>query len=638
MYKLLLIFWFALTIDVAAKATTGMGLVQTAQEPQQEFNELMRRSNQAILSNSQKQALFNLSEAESLLPQLTNTLSTAQAELALAYAQLGRTDKAMFYQQQATSISRSKLGLPINNLNLLAQSYILTNNSNGLQNMFDKVLKSAPQSQQRPLKIAYVNSLFGVDENVKAANLLTELYSDTPMSASEQAEVLSLLLINSIKLNQPQLLAQYYRELEDLKVISSPVMLLAKGMYLEQLQQYLSASKNYHVLWSAFRNGKREIVYLDGLLQLAQLKSKQLLKDSADYFFGQLYKAIPKPVATSAIGIRYLKYHQAHLNRFNVASSKGLNSVLLAKDSLYRNELVALTKELSYRYKIEKDKQKAALLQQQRDLQALRYAKNKQRTTWIIACLGLLLFSGAILIYFLYHRRQQAKKLHRVEMERLKQLHRTEVIKTLSASQEEERWRIADQLHDEVGSMISVARLNLSLNPLKQEDISVEKLETANRILANLADTVREMSHQLMPVAIRQYGLIKSIEQLITDINTSGKIYIEHLIHGFGDLSKYPEDFQVSFYRIVQELFQNVVKHAKATNAIFQLVEHPDSINLYIEDNGRGMTDDAGKKGGKGISLLAHRIDYYEGKISIEGEPGKGTLIMIDIPTLHMKS
>ncbi|MFA6276280.1 MAG: hypothetical protein WC622_06000 [Pedobacter sp.] len=134
------------------------------------------------------------------------------------------------------------------------------------------------------------------------------------------------------------------------------------------------------------------------------------------------------------------------------------------------------------------------------------------------------------------------------------------------------------------------------------------------------------MSSQLMPISIYQYGLINSIEQLINDINTSGKIYIEHLIYGFDDLSKYPEDFQVSFYRIVKKIFQNIIKYAKATNVIFQLIEHPDSINLCIENNGKG----------KRIGLLSNRINYYEGKISIEKQPDKGTLIVIDIPTQRM--
>lgn len=146
------------------------------------------------------------------------------------------------------------------------------------------------------------------------------------------------------------------------------------------------------------------------------------------------------------------------------------------------------------------------------------------------------------------------------------------------------------------------------------------------------------MSHQLMSVIIRKYGLINSIEHLINGFNTSGKIHIEHLIYGFDDLSKYPEDFQLSFYHIVQKIFQNIIEHTKATNAIFQLIEHPDSINLCIENNGKEINSDIYNCNVKKVGLLPDRIDYYEGKISIERQHGEGMLIVIDIPTQHMIS
>ncbi|MFD0939688.1 sensor histidine kinase [Pedobacter boryungensis] len=146
------------------------------------------------------------------------------------------------------------------------------------------------------------------------------------------------------------------------------------------------------------------------------------------------------------------------------------------------------------------------------------------------------------------------------------------------------------------------------------------------------------MNQQLMPVVIRKYGLIICIEQLIKVINTSGKIYIEHLIYGFDDLSKYSEDFQIAFYQLVQKLFQNIVKHTKATNAIFQLIEHPDSINVYIEDNWKEITNDREECDAKRITSLSNRIDYDNVKISIERQLGEGTLVVIDIPTQHMIS
>ncbi|WP_182923575.1 tetratricopeptide repeat-containing sensor histidine kinase [Pedobacter planticolens] len=636
MYKLLFLILLSLFVNTIVFSQTP-SVDKSSNYQSISFDQLIAKFNSVRTTKNNAKALTYLAQAEDLLVNFKDdNLTNAQTELATAFAKAGDTEKAKIYQQKALAVSRGKpSAVSIANLKKLAKSYVILNDTLGMQIMFEKAINLAPQHNKRPIKIAYVNSLFGVDENVKASTLLTELYSDTPLSTAERAEILTLLLINSLKLNQLQHLDKYYQELAQLKPAQTATYFLAKGMYLEHKNQYTNALKNYHPLFLAFKAGKREVVYLDGVLQLAQLTSKQLKKDSATYLFNLVANALNKPLKSTAIGIRYLKLYQVHQLRFN-QSNAVIDKALNTKDSLYQNELIALTKELAYKYKIEQDKQKAELLKKQRDVEALTYAKNKQRSLLIISCLCLLLVGGGAMIYILYQRRKQGNLLHLAELARLKQLHKTNVIRTLSKSQEAERWRIADQLHDEVGSMISVVRLNLSEHPLKDEVISPEKLETANRILANVADTVREMSHQLMPVAIRQYGLINSIEQLISDINTSGKIYIEHLIYGFDDLSKYPEDFQVSFYRIVQELFQNIVKHAKATNAIFQLVEHPDSINLYIEDNGKGIDNDKNDRNGKGIGLLSNRIDYYEGKISIEGQPGKGTLIVIDIPTLHM--
>jgi signal transduction histidine kinase len=638
---ILLIIFFCHTNSYAKineSVKTNLFLFQN--ESDREFNDVINKFNQALYLKNNALALSYLDRAEHLLTDIKDVNKIPMyAKLANAFAKIHLVKKAQFYQQQATSATRGKSDvLSLAALNELAKSYVLLNDTSGMKKVFEKAINNASKSNKRPIKIAYVNSLFDINDNLKASTLLTELYSDTPLSSAEQAEILSLLIINSIKLNQLQQLDQFNTELDKLKTVPTANYYLAKGMYLESKNQYAKASSNYHQLLNGFKSGKRTNAYFEGVLQLAQLYSKKLQKDSANYLFMQLANAIQKPLKSTAMGVRYLKFYQAHQLRFNRASTVKLDQFLNTKDSLYKNELLAVTKELQYRYKIEQDKQKVELVKKQRALETLTYDKKKQRLLLIISGLGLLVISSGAIIYILYQRRKQSSLLHLAELERLKQLHKTEVIKKLSASQEAERWRIADQLHDEVGSMLSVVRLNLSAHPLKKEAISAEKLATANRVLANVADTVREMSHELMPVAIRQYGLINAIEQLINDLNTSGKIYIEHLIYGFEDLSKYPEDFQVSFYRIVQELFQNIVKHAKATNAIFQLIEHPDSINLYIEDNGKGIETNKKDKNGKGIGILTNRIDYFDGKISIEGQPGKGTLIVIDIPTKHMLS
>ncbi len=632
-----LLFILFTTFSLYAKiAIINKRTVQTHYYTNPEFDSLIAKFNEALNQKNKVLAIAYLKKAEHILTDSKDAnLFSMYAVLANSFAKINDINRTRYYQQNATVLTRG-FSLSVPDINHLAKSYILLNDTAGLKKMFEKAISSAPKATKRPIKIAYVNSLFDIDDNLKASNLLTELYSDAPLSNAEQAEILSLLIINSIKLGQFRQLNQFNSALDQLKTVPTPNYHLAKGMYFEFKNQYTTASLHYNQLLKGFKAGQKTNIYLEGVLQLAQLNSRKLQKDSANYLFTLLASSLKKPLKSTAIGIRYLKLYHTHQLRFNQIPSIKLDQFLKTKDSLYKNELIAITKELQYKYKIEQDKQKAELLKKQRAVETLTYDKRKQRLLLIISGLSLLVISGGAAIYILYQRRKQSNLLHLAELERIKQWHKTEIIKKLSASQEAERWRIADQLHDEVGSMLSVVRLNLSENPLKKDGVSTEKLATANRVLANVADTVREMSHQLMPVAIRQYGLINAIEQLINDLNTSGKIYIEHLIYGFDNLSKYPEDFQISFYRIVQELFQNIVKHAKATNAIFQLIEHPDSINLYIEDNGKGIENTQKDKKGKGISLLTNRIDYFEGKISIEGQPGKGTLIMIDIPTTHM--
>ncbi|RZL48962.1 MAG: hypothetical protein EOP00_07995 [Pedobacter sp.] len=642
MYKFLLLLSFGYLVNTSLFARNltakkiGHFSYQSADE-QLVFDNLIAKFNASFNVKLNKKALKYLAEAENLALNFKDeNQKNASAELALSFAKVKNKEKANFYQQKSMSKTRGNyFALSTAVYSKLAQSFALLNDNKGMKTWFENAIADAPKKDKDNIKIAYVNGLLGLNENTKASTLLSELYTDAPLSIAEKAEILSLLIINSLKLNQAQSLTKYYVELEALKAVPTANYYLAKGMYLEYTNQYAWAENNYKQLLNGFKKGKTQIVYQDGVLQLAQLNSKRLKKDTADYLFKLVANSLHKPINTTALGIRYLKLLQAHQFRFN-KTTPFLTKVIQTRDSLYEKELIALTRELSYKHKIEEDKQKVELLKKNRALDAAVISKNKQRSLLLISFLGILLIAGSGTIYILYQRKKQANLLHLAELERLKQLHKTEVIKKLSVYQEAERWRIADQLHDEVGSMLSVVRLNLSSHPKKKESVTEEKLATANRILADVANTVREMSHELMPVAIRQYGLINAIEQLISDINTSGKIYIEHLVFGFEDLTKYPEDFQVSFYRIIQELFQNIVKHSNATNAIFQLMEHPDSINLYIEDNGKGIEKAKSQKNGKGIGLLANRIEYYEGKISIEGEPGKGTLVVIDIPTNHM--
>lgn len=252
------------------------------------------------------------------------------------------------------------------------------------------------------------------------------------------------------------------------------------------------------------------------------------------------------------------------------------------------------------------------------------------------ALLGGLVVEAAILLYGL------AQKFNRYRKERLtllfeKNQQQKILTDTIVNIQEKERRIFADRLHDEIGAMLSVVGLHLnSLRKNSNHLVHNDKLEKADEMLSQVADTVRTMSHQISPVTIEKLGFVNALESLIQNINKTEKLYIEFVCIGFEQANQYNPNFLNSIYRIVQELLQNMIKHSEATNGIIQLIAHEDIIVIMAEDNGLGLTKERMENPlGSGMSSIFSKVDYLQGKIEIE-TPGNGTLINIELPNQNM--
>lgn len=202
----------------------------------------------------------------------------------------------------------------------------------------------------------------------------------------------------------------------------------------------------------------------------------------------------------------------------------------------------------------------------------------------------------------------------------------TDTIITVEAAQ---RKALADTLHDEIGSMLSLASLNLGAakdNPLANG----EKLEQATGLLMTVSHTIRNISHQLTPVAIEKYGLLHAISDMVQIANASGKIRIELVLIGFRDEQSYPSNYQHTIYRIIQELLQNIIKHADASNVLIQLVELEDSCTIMVEDNGKGI--DLASAGPDLLRSVRAKVGYLEGRMDVDSQLQQGTMTNIEIP------
>jgi len=237
------------------------------------------------------------------------------------------------------------------------------------------------------------------------------------------------------------------------------------------------------------------------------------------------------------------------------------------------------------------------------------------------------------------HRKIQAQQIAKqnailqqnkiVEMEKQ---HRIEVMQGAIDAEENERHKIADQLHDEAGSMLALASLNISSAIEKGKDDAQieEKMLKAHEILSAVSSSIRDISHRLTPLVIEKYGFRKAIEDMDHAINLSQRLKLETVIIGFDADNKYPVSLLNNLYRIIQELVHNIIKHAHAVNARLELVEHEKHISVMVEDDGIGIEDYTLAKG-KGLKAIQSKIAYLNGDMEIMKKTDNGTLIVIEL-------
>lgn len=295
----------------------------------------------------------------------------------------------------------------------------------------------------------------------------------------------------------------------------------------------------------------------------------------------------------------------------------------LEKDQFTESKRINLLKAASV-YELEK-----------RDLQlALEKEEQQDKRNQIIAFAAFIIMLLAVLSIVLLLRRKQVRERHRAQLHSLSQQHRLDTVRNLKDAQEQERRNIANKLHDEVGAILSITRLNISQlhdNVFAADSDATGKLQTAQKLLGDMSETVRSISHTLMPVALEKYGLKPALLDLLSSIRTANCIQAEDVIEGMDHTDSWGNDFCLSLYRIVQEILNNIIKHAQATHILVQIIELDKSVTIYIEDNGKGI-ESAAQTTGQGLKLLKSNVAYLEGIIEINGQANQGTFVLIELP------
>lgn len=267
--------------------------------------------------------------------------------------------------------------------------------------------------------------------------------------------------------------------------------------------------------------------------------------------------------------------------------------------------------------------------------------KNKEQKKLIIG--GITFLFLIVIISFLIILNIRKKELvaeQEKEIERQKNLtllkeQEMVIIDAMIEGQEKERKRIAEDLHDNIGSVLATLKLhfeNLKLNREKKEFDQEKLYEKTENLIDETYNKVRNIAHAKNAGVIANVGLLHAIELMASKISDADKIQIE-VVH-FGLDKRLENSLEITVFRIVQELITNIIKHAEASNATINISLYDNVLNIIIEDNGKGFNPKKIKSTqGMGLDSIEKRIESLGGTFDIDATINKGTTIIINIPT-----
>ena len=389
-----------------------------------------------------------------------------------------------------------------------------------------------------------------------------------------------------------------------LKKIDSSSLFAEKSLQLATKLQSPSDMANANLQLATIAMSKKQYPSADRYLELA----KNYYENTEDPAEQRSYFGVMRELKF-AEG----KYKEAYqyFEKFNTLN-----------DSLLISEKVNEFSEREARYQSEKKDTQLQLQQTTiRQKNILNYILIGGAVTLLI--ISLLLINN--------HKNKQKLQRQRIaELEKEKQLTATEAV---LKGEEKERTRLAKDLHDGLGGMLS--GIKYSFQTMKGNLVMTpDNLQAFERSMDMLDSSIKEMrrvAHNMMPEALVKFGLDTALKDFCNDINQSGALEINYQSIGIENHGV-DQTMAIAIYRIVQELINNSIKHASAKTAIVQVSKTDDIISITVEDDGKGFNPVILQQPkGMGWSNIQSRVEYLKGKLDVQSGPGKGTSVHIEM-------
>ncbi|MCE7994565.1 MAG: tetratricopeptide repeat protein [Roseivirga sp.] len=501
---------------------------------------------------------------------------------------------------------------------------------------------------------AYLFSRLGdFDKSLSYYNEALSVYTEVEMTIGQAETYLNMADVMLFTQN-PDAAIDYLKDSEGIYQGRSeygglPSVYHGYGRAYAQKSQFELAERNFLKSIDLMReaNNRDAMGAVHNSYAVALYQSGQLRKSELQYKMGlSLGKEFKKPdlVRASLLGLSEVNEALGNSKRaYDYRLHYGV-----VKDSLDNVEKSRQIAELREIYETEqKDKQisqlelENELVNAQSEANAAQAAKQRaDKLTFIVLTAALLMV--AIILYFYLRQRlmlarlreKEEKESHIKSVNELLVQQQTKTLEAMVQGQEEERLRIAKELHDHFGSLMAAVKVNLTTVVAKGniDQTNDKQMENLSVLVDQACEDIRSLSHSMHVGISESFGLIPALEDLAHSINASGRV--EVAFHSASCTGKLDSTMEVMTYRLIQELVSNALKHSQATKLTIQVTCLGDIVNIIVEDNGMGFDAQhyMEQSEGMGLKSMQERIMSLQGEFEVDSQPGKGTTVIIDLP------
>jgi two-component system, NarL family, sensor kinase len=380
--------------------------------------------------------------------------------------------------------------------------------------------------------------------------------------------------------------------------------------YALKLGLVTNARNFYTKLGSSFLADQK----YDSSLHYLQLSINQSVKSKDYYNLSSAY---------NDLSVVYQKQNK------QAEALEALRNHKLFSDSIFSIEKIRTVNNLEVLYRT-RQKENEILR-----LQAVEQEKNfaiRNRNVSITIGLVIVVAMGIILI-LLRRTYKHKQKLQEENVKKLERQHQLASLQSMINGQEAERSRMARDLHDGLGGLFSTVKMYFSTLEHDHADLKANNLFKKSYSLVDSASLeIRRIAHNMMPDVLTKMGLVNAIKDLSDNINAGRLLRVSLEVHGMNE--RLNSSTEIMLYRIIQELLNNIIKHANATEAIIQLIRDGNRLSIVVEDNGCGFnTMEIVGNLHSGIETVRSRVSYLNGKLTIDSQKDIGTTVMMDFST-----